>query len=467
MAILEIATPNQQIHHDQVHAASRTAFAERADSMQLIHNQVVEIDSKRPVYSAEAIGLVSGSNGAEHVVVAELASSVSDTEWGKHVAVIKSSDKNGNSTYYLYGLSVDKVTGEANAIDLPPVKLPDDGSTLWIGRDKSAVPADTLWGPGSVYSIQASRRQTSFTINNGELSIGDSSSNGTKLLGAFTELGGIENQKTVAIQLPARDPYAAEHTGFADIEALRKGFMTPEGKFAGRYRITRDTEIGGGSPHTIDIRSWQAGAEATVVDANSKEIEHWYRHYLDGALHSIREEEKRTGIKATEDTVLQAILNTVKQNMAYDLDFVDNVSKEMVDDNDEIRKVNLSYYMAAGKGVCRHMALACAWLGGELKQQGYLKGKTTAEVNQHADNGAHEWARYKAEDGTITILDVAGDHKGGSLTRKWDYRRKEEKQVIVPAPERIRTVETKAKSRFRQFFGRLFIEVIEESNNSR
>ena len=113
------------------------------------------------------------------------------------------------------------------------------------------------------------------------------------------------------------------------------------------------------------------------------------------------------------------------------------------------------------------MALACAWLGGELKQRHYLTGKTTAEVNQHAESGAHEWARYTAEDGTVTILDVAGHHVGGMVTKAWDYRRPEEKRVVVPPPGRFDREKIKTKGRFAQFLHSVFKDVVEESGPSR
>ena len=97
--------------------------------------------------------------------------------------------------------------------------------------------------------------------------------------------------------------------------------------------------------------------------------------------------------------------------------------------NKDKRKVSLNYYLDYGKGVCRHMALATAWMGGELARNGILEGKATAEVNQRKkDNAAHEWARYTAKDGTVYILDPAQQYFGRldeSLERhgSWEYFR--------------------------------------------
>ena len=457
MATLETVSPHQ------AQTAPRSPHAERAETMQFMQNEVLLVDGQSPIYATEAIGLLGESNGTKHAVVAEVASSVSDTEWANHVAVVQSSDREGNRSFYLYGLHVDQVSGAVSAADVPPVLVPDNGATLWIGRTKSGntMPASSLWGPGSHYGTFVSRYQTGFTARDGSLLITDASSNGTKYAAAVAERHSIEDQETVALQL--EDPYKAEHTGVADVKALRKGLMTAEGTFAGRERITRDTEIGGGSPYTVDIRSWAAGSEAIVVDASSKESAHWYRHYLDSALHLIRESEKQTGVKASEHTVLRAILDTVGSNMKYDLQFVDSAEKEFSADG-EVRKVNLSYYMQAGKGVCRHMALASAWLGGELKQRGYLSGKSTAEVNQHATNGAHEWMRYTAEDGTVTIVDATNHYMGLPLAKGRDYRREDEKRTIVAPPERLDTnaAETTIKGRFKKFFGQFLRDVVQE-----
>lgn len=130
----------------------------------------------------------------------------------------------------------------------------------------------------------------------------------------------------------------------------------------------------------------------------------------------------------TEKDVVEAIYDTVSSTMQYDLAFVDTPPDGM---DQTHRKVNLSYYLGSGRGVCRHMALACQWLGSEAaKSNPLLKGGSfTTPVNQRkSDNAAHEWARYTSADGKVYILDPAQKFVGtleesvkNTSGDKWEY----------------------------------------------
>jgi hypothetical protein len=197
--------------------------------------------------------------------------------------------------------------------------------------------------------------------------------------------------------------YSADHTVAGKYLAEKRGLLK-EQLFAGRPVITRDTYPIDGH---VDIRSWQAGDEATVVD--SKKYPKHYETLSGKFLEKISGTQWQQGEDMVPKT-LKAVFDSVSESMVYDLPFVDKISADMRSKNAEHRKVDLSLYLAAGKGVCRHMALAAAWLGGEMESRGFLPagGKFTAEVNQSTKgNGAHEWARYTSPNGEIYILDPA------------------------------------------------------------
>ncbi len=211
-----------------------------------------------------------------------------------------------------------------------------------------------------------------------------------------------------SVKAPGTDPsdgydYSADHTVAGKYLAEKRGLLK-EQLFAGRPVITRDTYPIDGH---VDIRSWQAGDEATVVDSKKYPV-HYDR--LSGVfLQKISGTQWQYGEDMLPKT-LKAVFDSVSESMAYDLPFVDKISADMRTKTSEHRKVDLSVYLAAGKGVCRHMALAAAWLGGEMEGRGFLPagGKLTAEVNQSTKgNGAHEWARYTAPNGEVYILDPA------------------------------------------------------------
>ena len=228
------------------------------------------------------------------------------------------------------------------------------------------------------------------------------------------------------------DPYMDQHTIGAEEAARLLGMMkkdeTGVERFGGRETIGRDTFPIEGK---VDIRAWQGDAEAIVVD--SKADPEGY----DLARHKFRERLAQQ-TDASEGSVLRAIYETVGETMQYDIDGVDEINQRSgVTDKSKTNKVNLGVFLGMGKGVCRHMALEGSWLGGEAVEKGLLPTGTrvTAEVNEHAERGAHEWARATLADGTVYILDNA-QHFFGTLEEavqkaKWNYLRPEEKDKYL------------------------------------
>jgi hypothetical protein len=320
----------------------------------------------------------------------------------------------GDDTYQVLGLSKDK-EGKSH-INGYKVTL-EQGKEITIGREHDAT---QLWDEADP---EISRKHLKISLFGDRIYAQDISSNGTKAAGVVT--GKTEPQHET-------NEHIAFHTESAHELMLklnsRSEIMTRNGEtyVDGRVTVGRDTIINADRP-AIDIRSWQAGGESIVVDSKKypEEFEELKSHY--------EKKLKQLGgrfRKKSEEMKLRAIFETVRETMEYDLNFVEDEERKVQRlAKDGMRKIGLNKYLREGKGVCRHMALAVAWLGGELTQQGELDGMTTAGVNQRkSDNAAHEWARYTAADGTVYIIDPA-QKKFGKLAdflddkETWEYFR--------------------------------------------
>ena len=89
-------------------------------------------------------------------------------------------------------------------------------------------------------------------------------------------------------------------------------------------------------------------------------------------------------------------------------------------------KVNLGVFLKEGVGVCRHDALACAFLLDQFKADGYISGKVSVDRN-YVKGGSHAWCRYTNSVGEVYILDVAqnyfGTLKDATGLNRWIYSR--------------------------------------------
>lgn len=362
------------------------------------------------IYEPVDIGLPG--NG-EYTVLAELQ--IGEKEEVGSVAVIKQNN-NGNDSLMLAGLVRDINDPDGHLKVNGSVLELRDGFSVELGRapentgDTKEVDA-FLGGLHLGSDTDISRKHARISYERGIVTIADTSTNGSKIR-AHGKYGDGESHER-------------EHTFFAEDQARLKGYLleTLEGKrYDGRITVGRDTTIDGADAY-VDIRSWVAGGEAIVVD--SKKYPEEFNNLITNYNNAVSELARR-GIGG-EKAKLQAIFDTVSASMKYDLAFV-NAQSEEIKDNAK-RKVSLNYYLSEEKGVCRHMALAVAWLGGELARHGVIEGTTTAEVNQRKkDNAAHEWARYTSKDGTVYILDPAQKYFGTledslSKNNSWEYFR--------------------------------------------
>ncbi|MGB4967429.1 MAG: hypothetical protein WBO35_04475 [Candidatus Saccharimonadales bacterium] len=401
----------------------------RSAGMHEFNGQTLEVPTNtKAIYGADKIGL--RADPAYHVdVVAEVALPGSTDQDNQHFAVTRwQNGYDGRISFALVGLEVDEHDG-VHISGKPPIALVD-GHPLALGRNSGRsgerVTGDQLWG--RPYGSGVSREHLTIKLDGGTISFKDTSTFGTKYNTNWSQLVSHERDT---------DAYVAEHTISASERAELLGYLavgvSDTGEivklFAGREIITRDSEVGGSATASVDIRSWVAGAEAIVVDSKREETRQIYEEYFNTVRKKINEKSKSNDWGYTEQMAVEAIFETIYEKMSYDLAYVNDISARLAADQNGTRKIDLSFYMQDGKGVCRHMALLAAWLGGELKQAGYLKGKMTAEVNQNSEVGAHEWARYTAADGSVMIIDPAQRYMGSlGNSESWDYRRPEEKR---------------------------------------
>lgn len=377
-----------------------------------IHRQQVALNtSGRAIYDPSDIGLPS--NG-EYSVIGELQMGA-DESVGT-VAIIRQTNEGGTS-FLLAGLEKD--AGDKNGgLKASGILTLREGFPVELGR----LPTNTTTPENLGFAMNLnlardkhiSKSHAFVRLDKGKIFVQDRSSNGS-LVRANGEMKRI-------------DTHISHHTARADEVARLRGYLQEiQGgeRVNGRRRIDGNTVIDGADSF-IDIRSWVGGAESIVVDSQkySKEFDK-----LRNTFNEVYAENLEDNLEG-EAAVLKSIFDTVLKTLQYDLDFVDKLSANNTSD---MKKIALNYYLDEGKGVCRHMALAAAWMGGELMRAGLLKGKMTAEGNQRlVDNAAHAWARYTAEDGTVYIIDPAQQYLGrleDSLKRheSWEYFHQDER----------------------------------------
>ncbi len=396
-----------------------------------LHNSKVELSANASIYDPIEIGLPAfGSRGEQLSILGEVNLLGHTSQYS--ASIIKMRSALGDESVFIAGLRTD----EQNNKTVMPM-----GHWLHLGENRPVVlgrepQAEVMSDDGKIlygepFDTGISRKHLSVTLKNGKVVIVDSSSNGTTYYGKSAEL--------------QEDPYnyKSTHTLSAQEAARLRGLLNkqtyevdgsdmPE-LFAGRPTIGRDTFPIDGH---VDIRSWIGGGEAIVVDSKKYPAEFdKLRAEFDTKLQALKQKAEKGGFRkmigrkapaaeTTErDAVLEAIYETVNEAMTYDLDFVNKESEDLKHKSVSHRKAALNNYLQDGKGVCRHMALAVSWLGGDAVERGLIGGRFTTEVNQsNLGNGAHEWSRYVSPEGEIYIIDVA-QHYQGKLIDTLDKKR--------------------------------------------
>ncbi len=402
-------------------------------SLEPLHDSGVVISTEAPIYDNNDLGIVP--NPLEGISVVGELELYDHRGTGAQLAIVKSS-YNQEDRVYVAGITWDE---DGNATIMPRfhwVEL-EVGRPLTIGRNKPFQQENTADGTrlmGKPFSAGISGKHISLSLNSGRVEINDTSSNGSAYRGNV---------------MPKEESYdfSPDHTMTAEDAARLQGLLRKDGPketemFAGRPTIGRDTFPIDGH---VDIRSWVAGGEAIVVDSKKypKEFNE-LRASLDSKLEKAAKIglfQKNRNASLSVEEIINAIYETVNEAMSYDMAFVNAESEDVASGNNGHRKAALNNYLMAGKGVCRHMALAVSWLGGDAFERGMLNGRFTTEVNQSdTGRGAHEWSRYvDTNSGEVYIIDVAQHFVGklaDTLDKKpsgreyWGYfRNKEERDA--------------------------------------
>lgn len=305
----------------------------------------------------------------------------------------------------------------------------EKGASVVIGKDgdrnpDSVVGSEGLWPGTGYFDADVSDVHLSITFNGENVNILDTSQTGTKLYG--------DAPKT-SEQEPDDDfGHLSTHTmtakDSARIAQLLKEDKNGQELYSKRPVIDRSTTDPEGM---VDIRSWVGGGEAIVVD--SEKVPTPYIELVQKCEQKLQEK----GVFSEQD-MMQAIFESVSETMDYDLEYANNRAASI---DTKSKKINLADYLADGKGVCRHMALAGQWLGARMAEK-YPEllgsGEFTVPVNQReVDNAAHEWIRYTNPKGKVYIIDVAQKfvgtledvvHDTNSGFERWEYFRDPEEK---------------------------------------
>lgn len=360
------------------------------------------------LYPPEQVGLSErDANGNQLKVVAEVAVPASETEFLRAV-VVKHSGYDGKSFYRVVALDDAYDEGERSRVS--PMREEAPGLTLYegisvIGREKSEgegmSPAQAIWGAALVEasSQRMSRQHLVIGVRDGQVVLTSLASRGTYVA---TDTPKISEHISSAYTVSGLE------------EAQRQGALVADG-YSGQHKkldvLNRNKPVIDGS---VDLRAYGSGREANVVDSTDPSYERLY-DILYGALrHNLGEARKHTAGQYTDADVMQAAYDAVRQVMKYDLEAVNAIiDREIIKSGS--RDINLGSFMREGVGICRHMALAAAWVLNHAAERGLLSRRASAvsEANSVPEKqSGHEWARYTSADGTIYIVDAAYEYVG-------------------------------------------------------
>lgn len=206
---------------------------------------------------------------------------------------------------------------------------------------------------------------------------------------------------------------------YGDIKLGEMDSSSKYGIYKNRHVIGRDEVINGG------IYLGSGEREEIVVDDQNVEAKETYDKVYDTLLAQVKDYQAKMLAKGVEENFKSIVLG-----MAYDLvREIINYDENFAAKEAELyknKKINLSYYIESGKGVCRHQALLLGYLLERLKQNGLISGEVSIDRNSVEGVGAHAWVRYKSgTSGIVYILDPAQDFAGRleDAPGNWPYER--------------------------------------------
>ncbi|MEI6169385.1 MAG: transglutaminase domain-containing protein [Candidatus Saccharibacteria bacterium] len=203
------------------------------------------------------------------------------------------------------------------------------------------------------------------------------------------------------------------------------------GAYKDRRVIGRDEIINGGvylgsgNREEIVVDDTKSDVKKDYVDLEVKKAYEGLYEQLWEKVRSRQKEQKELGQhNDVKNGILSDVFELVMEEMKYDGDFAEKAAIKFKD-----QKINLSYFINAKKGVCRHQALLVGYLLQRLTAEGYIDGKASIDRNYVSGVGAHAWVRYESgTSGKIYILDPAQKFIGRleDAPGNWPYKRPEE-----------------------------------------
>jgi hypothetical protein len=234
----------------------------------------------------------------------------------------------------------------------------------------------------------------------------EDSTNGTYLTG-FTPDGDREYAHGIYDGLTA--------AAVAEIEQGRNYGERDLGAPHGRYR--NHPIIGRRSSSVRNGVYGTRSSEFVLVDDKSVLV----KQVVDSFMSSLPSHEEAATLGV--ETILKKVSFRVANILRYDIKETERLSSPHYGQKGLI---DLSEYIAAGVGVCRHQALLAAHLIEEVIDRGYLAGSVGVERNYDREaNGAHAWAVYKSDTSDDLIVDPAnhfvGSRKRAQKEGRWRY----------------------------------------------
>lgn len=383
----------------------------RSDFMHQLHGESVLVHQGSSIYPPETIGIASVSKDSSGSLMKTSVAAEFALPDGSYACVLRhvGVGRQGEASFSIQALSVDKKSGRAWANAISPVGVPKDNDGLIIGRGTAGSRA--IFGPNHSLGDDVSRGHLKVVdCGNSILRIEDTSTNGSKI--AAQELHHSS---------PARKGESVFEDYTKNAEELQKIRNEAE-RLLGRkerHTIGRDSRLKEG------VYEGKYGGEKIVVNYDDDPS------LIDAAVDTVIEKCTVDG-KFQKNYALDAVYQHVLSSMRYDKAAVNDIFMRPLKGRDGA-KISLSHYIQEGVGVCRHQALYAGIILEQLADRGYMNGTVSVRRNAVKGEGSekydgHAWVRYTNSSGDVFILDVA-QQVLGSLPELAEKHRKNPRSV--------------------------------------
>lgn len=225
------------------------------------------------------------------------------------------------------------------------------------------------------------------------------------------------------------------HEALTTIWHHRHGYVTA---FKGRHIIGRDMSVIEGVYPGGGMR------ECLVVSETDGKLQRFYESVVNNASLSVHfgHFKKPKNILLLVGFLVEQCFGEQEPNLAKKVETFCQTNGYQFD-----RKVDLTVFMNAHLGVCRHRALLVAYVLEKLIQDGKLKGRVSVDRNELPNLGAHAWVRFTDEaSGDVWIIDATLYYIGLLPTthpQPWNYARPEDLPPSTPETLPVRAKEVK------------------------